>query len=103
MVNRGFELHNITHYLNTDDTDILSPELIANIRDGARMLVDHISQNDKVLIVADSDCDGYTSAALLLNYLYCLFPGFVKNNITYRIHQGKEHGVILEEIPEDVK
>ena len=66
------------------------------------MLINHISQNDKVLLVADSDCDGYTSAALLLNYLYCLFPGFVQNNITYRIHQGKEHGVILEEIPDDV-
>mgnify|MGYP003291506356 CR=1 FL=1 len=67
------------------------------------MLVKHISQNDKVLIQVDSDCDGYTSAAALINYLNCLFPGFVQNNIYYRIHTGKQHGIILETIPDDVK
>ena len=67
------------------------------------MLVKHISQNDKVLIQVDSDCDGYTSAAALINYLNCLFPGFVQNNIYYRIHTGKQHGIILDTIPDDVK
>lgn len=67
------------------------------------MLIQHIAQNDKVLIQVDSDCDGYTSAALLINYLNCLFPGFVQNNILYRIHTGKQHGVIPTSIPEDVK
>ena len=50
----------------------------------------------------DSDCDGFTSAALLLNYLNSLFPGFTQNNIVYRLHEGKQHGLILETIPEDV-
>ena len=67
------------------------------------MLVTHISQNDKVLIQVDSDADGYTSAALLINYLHCLFPGFVESNIQYRIHTGKQHGVIVDSVPEDVK
>jgi single-stranded-DNA-specific exonuclease len=67
------------------------------------MLISHISQNDKVLIQIDSDCDGFTSAALLINYLNCLFPGFVRNNILYRIHTGKQHGILPETIPEDVK
>lgn len=60
-----------------------------NIEKGAKLLVKHILQNDKVLIQIDSDCDGYTSAAALINYLNCLFPGFVQNNIYYRIHTGK--------------
>lgn len=77
LVNRGFNFKDIQHYLHTDDNDILPPETIMNIDDGIKMLINHISQNDKVLVVADSDCDGYTSAAVLLNYLYCLFPGFV--------------------------
>ena len=59
--------------------------------------------NDKILVQIDSDCDGYTSSAVLINYLHTLFPGFVENNITYRFHEGKEHGIILETIPEDVK
>ena len=67
------------------------------------MLVKHISQNDKVLIQVDSDADGFTSSALLINYLYCLFPGFVQNNVYYRIHTGKQHGILLDTIPDDIK
>lgn len=67
------------------------------------MLIKHIGANHKILIQIDSDCDGYTSAATLMNYLYCLFPSYVQNNIFYRFHNGKEHGIILETVPKDVK
>ena len=103
LTNRGISRNEINHYLNTTDNDILEPTLISNIEEGAKMLIKHISQNDKVLIQIDSDCDGYTSAAVLINYLNCLFPGFVQNNILYRIHTGKQHGLIPETIPEGVK
>lgn len=103
LVNRGIPYDQINHYLNTTDNDILDPRLIPHLDEGAKMLIKHISQNDKVLIQVDSDCDGYTSAALLMNYLYCLFPSFVNNNISYRVHMGKQHGIIPDIIPEDVK
>ena len=67
-----------------------------NIKEGAKMLIKHIHEGDKVLIQIDSDADGFTSSALLLNYLNCLFPAFVKNNISYRFHTGKQHGIPLE-------
>ena len=100
---RGIAPENIQHYLNTTDQDILPPERVMNMKSGAQMLIKHIAQNDKVLVQVDSDCDGFTSSACLLNYLNCLFPGFVQNNVSYRIHTGKQHGIILETIPEDVK
>ena len=103
LSNRGINPLDIKHYLHTTDDDILNPILISNIEDGVKMLIKHIAQNDKVLIQVDSDCDGYTSAAMLLNYLNCLFPGFVQNNILYRIHTGKQHGIIPETVPADVK
>ena len=103
LTNRGIPLNEIQHYLNTTDEDILPPSTIENMREGAAMLVRHISQDDKVFIQVDSDCDGYTSAATLINYLNCLFPAFTKNNIIYRIHKGKEHGLIPSTIPADVK
>lgn len=103
LVNRGIPYDQINHYLNTTDDDILDPRLIPHLDEGAKMLIKHISQNDKVLIQVDSDCDGYTSAALLMNYLYCLFPSFVNNNISYRVHMGKQHGIIPDTIPEDVR
>ena len=103
LANRGISPENVEHYLHTTDADICDPSMIMNMREGAAMLVKHISQNDKVLVQIDSDCDGYTSAAALINYLNCLFPGFVQNNVYYRIHTGKQHGILLETIPEDVK
>ena len=103
LLNRGIMPDNVNHYLNTTDADILDPTLIMNMKQGAQMLIKHIAQNDKVLIQIDSDCDGYTSAAALINYLNCLFPGFVQNNVFYRIHTGKQHGIILDTVPSDVK
>lgn len=77
--------------------------MLDNIEDGAKMLIKHISAGHKVLIQVDSDVDGYTSAAHLINYLNCLFPSFVQNNIYYRLHNGKEHGIIPDTVPGDVK
>lgn len=47
-------------------------------------------------VVVDSDTDGYTSASILINYLKRRFPN---NNIQYALHPGKEHGIVLEDIP----
>ena len=103
LLNRGIKSSDIIHYLNTTDEDILDPKTIANIEIGAKMLIRHISQEDKIFIQIDSDADGYTSSSLLINYLNSLFPGYAQNNISYRVHEGKQHGLILETIPEDVK
>lgn len=99
--NRGIQ--NIYHYLHTTDDDILEPSTIMNIKNGAIMLVSHINNNDKILIQIDSDCDGYTSAAALINYLHKICPAFVENNISYRVHEGKQHGILLNSIGDDIK
>lgn len=71
--------------------------------EGAKLLASHIANNNLIMLQIDSDCDGDTSAAALLNYLYCLFPAYVQNQIIYRFHTGKEHGIIEETVPEGVK
>lgn len=103
FVNRGIAADEVNHYLNTSVADVVDPATITNIETGAKMLVSHIAQGDKVLIQIDSDCDGFTSAAVLINYLNCLFPGFVQNNVFYRPHTNKAHGIIPETVPSDVK
>lgn len=100
---RGIPPEDIDHYLHTTEADILSPSLIANIDDGIKMLIQHIFNNDKIFIQVDSDCDGYTSAAVLINYINCFAPGYAQNNIIYRIHEGKQHGLIPDTIPNEVK
>jgi single-stranded-DNA-specific exonuclease len=63
------------------------------MRDGVKMLITHINSNDKTLLIVDSDCDGYCSSAVLLNYLNRHFPAWVQNQITYFMHTGKQHGL----------
>lgn len=103
FVNRGIAANEVNHYLNTSVADVIDPATITNIEAGAKMLVSHIAQNHKVMVQIDSDCDGFTSAAVLINYLNCLFPGFVQNNVFYRPHTNKAHGIIPETVPDDVK
>lgn len=45
------------------------------------------------MIIVDCDCDGYTAAALLINYLYKLFPAWVNNHLNWIMHDGKQHGL----------
>lgn len=98
--NRGID--NPAHYLNTTDNDLYPPSLLDNIKDGVKMLAYHIVNNNKIFIQVDSDPDGFTSSAVLLNYLHRLFPAFVENNIMYRLQDGKEHGIIPETIPDGI-
>ena len=93
LLNRGIPAEEISHFLNADEADVLNPLLLDNMREGAQLLARHISQNSKALIVVDSDCDGYCSSAILLNYLNRLFPAWVQNQIEYFIHSGKQHGL----------
>lgn len=96
LYNRGISLNQIHHYLNTSDLDINSFDGlgIENLKNAAAALVSTIQNKKNMLIVVDSDCDGYTSSAILLNYLYDLFPSFIENNVKYYIHEGKEHGLL---------
>ena len=99
--NRG--ITDINHYLNTTDKDLCNPLLLDNMREGAKMLIAHISQDHGIYLQVDSDCDGYTSSALLLNYLNRLFPSFVQNRVTYAMHDGKQHGIDVTQIPAGTK
>ena len=95
LTNRHIPYNEVYHYLHSTDADINEPELLGAdvLTDAATALIKHIKDNDKILIVVDCDCDGFTSSALLVNYLYDLFPSFVESNIFYFFHEGKEHGL----------
>lgn len=95
LTNRGIEYKNIHHYLNTTDEDINSPILFGeeNLEKAATKIIKVIKNNGKAVIIVDSDCDGFTSSATLINYLHDLFPFWVENNLLWFIHEGKQHGL----------
>ena len=95
LTNRGIELEDIPHYCNTTDEDINSPLLFGEdkLKNAATALISTIKSGSHAAIIVDSDCDGFTSSALLINYLYDLFPTWVESNLDWYIHDGKQHGL----------
>lgn len=93
LKNRGIE--DVNRYLHTTDNDINSFFLLGveNLRDAAIALVSAIRRDTKTIVVVDCDCDGYTSAAFLLNYLHTLFPYWIENYVDYYLHDSKQHGL----------
>lgn len=80
----------------TDEDD---PFTLENIQNAINIAIEFCSRPDaKVFVQVDSDCDGYTSAAIIISYLRRRFPAL---EINYRLHKGKEHGIILDTIPEE--
>lgn len=100
LTSRGIPFDDIEHYLNVSEQDNLSPLLLKNIKRAVTILVKHIKDpNGKIHIQVDSDCDGYTSSSLLLNFIHALFPSAI-DKFTYSFHNGKIHGINVDLIPE---
>ena len=95
LYNRGIAEKDILHYINLSDQDINSPLLLGeeNLKNGLSCILHAISFKKKTLIIVDCDCDGYTSAALLINYLYKIFPTWTNNHLNWIMHSGKQHGL----------
>ena len=95
LTNRNIPFDEIYHYLNTTDADIANPEDFGEdiLKAGAKMLINNIAAENSVLVICDCDCDGFTSASLLCNYLYEIFPSFVQTKLKWFVHEDKQHGL----------
>ena len=102
LFNRGIKKEDISHYLNTTDDDILEPTLLDNIEEGCEMLINCIANDKNMFVIPDVDADGFTSAAILINYLSLVNEDYVKEHIFYGINDDKVHGIILDNIPDDI-
>jgi single-stranded-DNA-specific exonuclease len=79
-------------------TDEDQPILLDNIDTLTKELKYGFDNDRKFFLQVDSDADGYTSAAIFYNYFKKLYP---EANIVWRLHEEKEHGVIVDTVPDD--
>ena len=95
LTNRGIPFNEILHYLNTTDDDINPPEALGEdkLKAAAALLIKTIQSDLQALVIVDADADGFTSSSIIINYLHDLFPSWVENKLTYRVHDGKQHGL----------
>ena len=81
---------NVDLFLSPDITCLQSPLTLNNIEEGAQLLVDVIDKRGKILLVVDSDTDGFTSAAIIYQYIHRIDESI---KIDYLLHEGKQHGL----------
>lgn len=94
--NRGIK--DIEKFLNLDESVVNDWSLLKNIHRAVECLLTHIEANGNIFVQVDSDADGYTSSAILINYLKSIFPNI---NIKWELQEGKEHGIILDKVPSE--
>lgn len=80
----------LEEFLNPTKECLTHPECFDNIEKGAAWLIKVLNEKGKILIVVDSDCDGFTSAAIMHQYIHRLNKGV---EIHYVLHHNKQHGL----------
>ena len=100
--NRGIEDPNT--YLHLTNSVVQDYNKLSNIQEAAQCFVKHYEAHDKIVIMPDEDCDGYTSSAMLFLYIKALELDYP---VEYVIHSSpKMHGLGSDEytrIPNDTK
>ena len=89
---RGLSEEELNYFLNVpDDSALQHPSDLANI-EKANFLFDKMinSDNCNICIVVDSDVDGFTSAAIFIQYLRKFNQDI---GIIAVLHEGKGHGL----------
>lgn len=103
LLNRGIPYEYIKDYINCSPNYQHEAIKLENVKEAATLLLRHIVANNKIYVQVDSDCDGYTSAAILINHLHNYFPASVENNFSWGIHPDKHHGIDEKNIASDIK
>lgn len=91
-------------YLNLTEHQTYHYNRLSNMQAAVQSFISHYENKDKIVIMPDEDCDGYTSSAMLYLYIKALDPDYP---IEYVMHSNpKMHGLNNEEylrIPKDTK
>lgn len=86
---RGID--NYLEYLNPKPEDLCNPYDLDNISEAADLLLEKLEdKTSEIHFIVDCDQDGYTSSAMLWNYIKEQYP---EAKLSYHIHSGKQHGL----------
>ena len=98
------EIQDVDTYLNLTEAQTYHYNDLTNMKAAVQCFVDHYENKDKIVIMPDEDCDGYTSSAMLYLYIKALDPNYP---VEYVMHsKPKMHGLANDEylnIPKDTK
>lgn len=82
---------NVEDFLQPTEKYLSDPRLLDNINQGARWLDETLNkENSKILIIVDCDVDGFTSGAIVWNYIHAIAP---MQELAFILHKHKQHGL----------
>lgn len=87
---RGVDYSNLELFLNPKEWVRSNPAIYNNMVKVAEIIIEAVKKNLNIGILIDSDCDGYLSSAMVVNYLNDVL-GF--NGMRFYMHENKEHGL----------
>lgn len=100
--NRG--INDPKTYLHLTDQQTHDYNDLENMKSAVQCFINHYEKKDKIVVMPDEDCDGYTSSAMLYLYIKSLDPDYP---VEYVMHsKPKMHGLGNNEylnIPKDTK
>lgn len=77
-------------FLNVGSDALGSYRDIDRLQYAVSILFNILKYDSKILLIVDCDCDGYTSSAIMYQYIKHINPN---TEIDYLIHEGKQHGL----------
>lgn len=96
---RGIPKDRVGKFLFPDDSMKPDYSLLDNIEDATALLKKHIDNDSEILIIADSDMDGYTSSGIMYQFIVNDLK-YDKDKVDYYVHKGKVHGIPEEHVLE---
>jgi single-stranded-DNA-specific exonuclease len=82
---------NVEDFLQPTDKYLSDPGLLDNINQGALWLEETLNkENSKILVIVDCDVDGFTSGAIMWNYIHAIAP---MQELAFMLHEHKQHGL----------
>lgn len=88
LFDRGVE--DVEYFMYPNQNCELDAHNLENIGAAADMLLKHLKNNSRICFVVDSDCDGFTSSAILWNYIKSIYPN---SDLNFTVHERKQHGL----------
>lgn len=90
--NRGLNYGDI---MGVTDKAVLPPDSMKHMKEAVETVHSHLERDSIIYIQQDPDADGMTSTAALYQYLKTAYP---KARLIVGIHEGKQHGIDVENV-----
>lgn len=93
LCGRGLPQNEIDTWLNAGWEQINDWHKLDYIEEAIDKIEEAVSKEQDIIVIVDCDVDGYTSAAIFINYLNRRYPDYTQHHVSWIHHEGKQHGL----------